>query len=114
VRRGALKRPAMESIRLGVATLTWTLLTFGALTRPVLPQWGLIGLATMLPTLGQDWALATARNGWFARGGRALSTLAASATLAALGFLIWHAQGVSRFASTAPGRLLERSIDAAG
>ncbi len=98
----------VERLRLGIATVTWGALTLGALGRPVLPQWGLIGLATMLPSLGRDWARVSRR---WPGSARLMTGLAASSAIAVVAGS-WHARWEETIGST--GFPSSRSVEAEG
>jgi polyhydroxybutyrate depolymerase len=100
---------AGERVRLGVATVAWIVLTFGSLARPMLPRWGLIGLATMMPALGRGWASALDRRPSYIIRGQ-LASYAAAAT-AAVAFGAWQSHWAYE---SVPGRLESRSLVVAG
>jgi 4-amino-4-deoxy-L-arabinose transferase-like glycosyltransferase len=55
-------QPQPERLLLCLAVVPLALFTAVACFRFVLPHWGLIGLATLLPLLGRRWAILLARN----------------------------------------------------
>lgn len=60
--RNAREATGLEKLSMVLATLPIGLVTLVGLFRPVLPHWSLIGVVSILPLLGNDWAQRWARN----------------------------------------------------